>query len=200
MNDHARSIENLTTILDTVGDLVAAITPEQWSASTPCPEWNVRQLVDHLVLGHRLFTGILRGAAVPTPGALDPASRDVLGDDPADAYHTATENLLTAFRQPGTLERIVQVPVGAVPGIAAVHLRAVEELVHGWDLAHATGRIVRFPDEIVHREMAFTCAKLADVPPGRSPFAPPQPAPEHATPLDRLAALLGRPISTRAGS
>lgn len=124
----------------------------------------------------------------------------VLGDDPAGTYRVAAGDLLTAFRQPGALERILQVPVGAVPGIAAVHLRAVEELVHGWDLARATSQAVRFPDGIVQRELEFTRVKLADVPPGRALFAPPQPAPDHASPLYRLAALLGRPLSTRAGS
>ena len=165
MNDHEQSIDDLATILDTVGDLVAAITPEQWSVSTPCPEWNVRQLVNHMVLGHHLFTGILRGDAVPTPDALDPAFRDMLGDNPTDTYRADTGNLLTAFRQPGALERTLQVPVGAVPGIAAVHLRAVEELVHGWDLARATGQAVRFPERIIQREMEFTRITQTTAPP-----------------------------------
>jgi uncharacterized protein (TIGR03086 family) len=192
VNDHATAIDDLDTVLRTVGDLVATVPAERWEAPTPCPDWNVRELVDHLVLGHHLFTGILRGTAVVTPDALDPASRDVLGDHPAGAYRAATDDLLAAFRQPGVLERVIEVPFGAVPGIVAVHLRAVEELVHAWDIARATGRTVRFPDDIVERELGFTLAELADVPPDRSPFAPAQRVPDHAPALDRLVALVGR--------
>nr|WP_235619150.1 hypothetical protein [Embleya scabrispora] len=88
----------------------------------------------------------------------------------------------------------MQVPAGVVPGVVAVRLRTVEELVHGWDLARATGRRLRIPDDVVERELAFTRDALADIPTGRAPFAPPRPCPEHAPPLDRLAALLGRSV------
>ncbi|WP_158882933.1 TIGR03086 family metal-binding protein [Amycolatopsis anabasis] len=187
-------VDGLATVLGATGDLVAAVRHDQWSSPTPCPEWTVRELVNHLVLGNRLFTGILRGEAAVPPGALDPKVRDALGDDPAATYRRAAAELLGAFRQPGVLERVFEVPVGPVPGIAAVHLRAVEELVHGWDLAQATGQQPRFPDDLVEQGLEFTRGKLADVPPDRSPFAPPRPVPGHASPLDRLAALLGRAI------
>ncbi|PSK90980.1 uncharacterized protein (TIGR03086 family) [Murinocardiopsis flavida] len=188
-------IEDLTEVLATVADLVAGVRHDQWRDTTPCPEWEVRDLVNHMVIGHRLFTGILRGEAAAAPGALDPKADDMLGDDPGAAYRGATEELLAAFRRPGVLEQVFRVPAGDVPGVAAVHLRAVEDLVHGWDLARATGRKPRFPDEIVERELEFTRAKLADVPPEQAPFAPPQPVPDHAPPLDRLAALLGRRVT-----
>lgn len=194
MSDHTTSIDGLATVLGTVGELVDSVEPGQWNASTPCPAWTVRDLVGHLVLGHHLFTGLLRGEATTAPGSLDPASGDVLGDAPVAAYRAAGDGLLTAFRQPGAMERIVRAPAGDVPGVVAVHLRVVEELVHGWDLARATGRTVRFPDEIVEPALGFTRSALADLPTDRSPFAPPQPVPEHARPLDRLAALLGRTV------
>ena len=194
MTDSRAPVDDLATILGVVGDLVAAVRPDQWDAPTPCPEWHVRELVAHLVIGHDLFTGILRGEAAVGPGGLDPKNRDVLGDDPAGAYRRATAGLLAAFRRPGALERIVEVPAGAVPGIAAVHLRAVEELVHGWDLARAIGGQVRFPEGIVERELEFSRGKLAELPPDRRPFGPPQPVPDDAPPLDRLVALLGRSV------
>lgn len=191
-------LDDLGTVLDTVTGLVAAVRQDQWRAPTPCPGWSVRDLVNHMVLGNRLFAGILRGDAAVTPGALDPAAGDALGDDPAEAYRGAAEDVLAAFRLPGVLEGVFRVPVGPVPGIAAAHLRAVEELVHGWDLARATGEQVRFPGGVVERQIAFTRDKLGDVPPDRSPFAPPQPVPAHAAPLDRLAALLGHSVATAA--
>ena len=185
-------LDDLAAVLRIAGELVGDLRHDQWNAPTPCPEWDVRALVGHMVLGHRLFAGILRGEATVTAGALDPGPADALGEDPAGAYRDAAGSLLAAFGQPGVLGRTFEVPVGPVPGIVAVHLRIVEELVHGWDLAQAIGGQPRFPDDVVERAVEFTRVKLADVPPERSPFAPPRPVSDLAPPIDRLAALLGR--------
>ncbi|MFJ8746775.1 TIGR03086 family metal-binding protein [Embleya sp. NPDC127516] len=188
------NLTDLAVVLRAVGNLVADVPESQWRAPTPCPEWDVRTLVNHLVLGSHLFTAVLRDGTRAAPDALDPTVRDMLGDRPAAAYRNAAENLLSAFAQPGVRTRVFHLPAGVVPGIAAVHLRTVEELVHGWDLARATGRQLRFPEDVVQRELAFTRDRLVDVAPDRTPFAPPQPAPDNAPILDRLAALLGRPV------
>lgn len=180
-------VDDLAAVLDSACELVAGVS--RWDAPTPCPEWTVRELVNHLVLGHRLFTAVLRGKP---GGALDPHASDALDDDPVAAYREAVAGLLAAFRQPGVLEQVFEVPAGTVPGIAAAHLRIVEELVHGWDLARATGQEPKFEDAVVEREIAFSAAKLADLPAERNPFAPPVPVAEDAPPLDRLVALLGR--------
>lgn len=97
--------EDLAAVLNSVSELIAGAEDEQWSAPTPCPEWNVRLLVNHMVLGHRLFTGILRGTTTVSPGALDPSTDDALGNNPADAYRRAADDVLTAFVQPGVLAR-----------------------------------------------------------------------------------------------
>ena len=100
--------------------------------------------------------------------------------------------MVAAFRAPGALDRPVTVPFGTVPGEAALHLRIVEVLTHGWDLARATGRTVSFPDDVVEQEIAFSRRALPMIPPERAPFAPSRPVPADAAPLDRLVALLGR--------
>ncbi|NKZ03602.1 TIGR03086 family metal-binding protein [Actinomadura latina] len=187
-------VQDLATVLAVAGDLVAGVRPGQWDDPTPCTDWNVRQLVGHVVFGDRMFAAILRGEAPPPPSALGPQDTGVLGDDPVKAQRTAAQDLLTALSRPGVLEQIVQVPVGPVPGVAAAHIRAVEAVVHGWDLAQATGQEPRFPDDIVRQVLEFSRAKLADIPPGRTPFGPPQPAPADAPPIVELAALLGRPV------
>ncbi|MDA3626919.1 TIGR03086 family metal-binding protein [Saccharopolyspora sp. WRP15-2] len=188
----ASPIDDLALVLTATGELVAGVQRDQWDAATPCTDWNVRELVSHMVIGHRLFNGILRGEVALAPGALDPTNSDVLGNDPAAAYRSAAEGLLAAFRRPGVLDQRFRVPAGDVPGIAAVHLRAVEELVHGWDLARATNQKPRYADEVVERQLDFTKSALPEIPPDRSPFAPPREVPETAPPLEKLAALLGR--------
>ena len=169
--------------------LITAVRADQWTASTPCTEWNVRQLVNHVVRGNRLFASALRGE--PSPPA-EPS--DILGDDAVAAYRAASAEMLQALGQPGVMERMVTVPFGTVPVPVAVHLRNTELLVHGWDLARATRQPTRFPEELAEQELHFSRGALGQIPPGRTPFGPSQPAPEDAPAIDRLAALLGRQV------
>ena len=186
-------IDRLAVVLGCAEPLVAAVRRDQWSAPTPCVQWKVRHLVNHLVGGNFLFARILRGEQ-PLAGTL--GGGDQLGDDPVAAYREAAAAVLAAFRQPGVLERVFTVPVGSVPGTVALHLRTTEVLVHGWDLACATGHGVSFPDDIVEQELEFTQATLPQIPSNRKLFGPPRSAPDDAPAIDRLAALLGRAVTT----
>ena len=184
------TVEQLESVHATMRPLVAAIGSDQWSAPTPCGDWDVRGLLAHVVGGNRVFAAALRG--VPLAEARRALSGDPLGPDPAAAYGQAAEEIAAAFREPGALERPATVPFGTVPGAVALHLRIVEALVHGWDLARATGRTVSYPDDVVEQEIAFSREFLPRVPPGRQPFGQSRPVADDAPPLDRLVALLGR--------
>ncbi|MEV4639778.1 TIGR03086 family metal-binding protein [Actinoplanes sp. NPDC049548] len=175
----------LADAADRMGRLVAAVPADQWSSPTPCADWNVRDLVAHVVTGTARFTAAITGA----PQAPPPDSADLPG-----AFARNSAALVSAFGTPGALEKIVDVPFGRVPGAVALHLQLTEMLVHGWDLARATGRRPDFPDDLAAQELAFTVQALSSVPPERSPFAPPQPIPDTAPALDRLAAMLGRSV------
>jgi uncharacterized protein (TIGR03086 family) len=159
----------------------------RWADPTPCPGWTVRDLVSHLVAGNALFAAAF---GRPDPDDLD-AGADLLA-----AYRSSAAALLEAVGQPGALDQIVTVPFGTVPGAVALHLRITEVLVHGWDLARATGQLVAFSEDVAAQELAFSQAKLSDIPPGRRPFAPPQPVADDAPAIDRLAACLGRDVSS----
>lgn len=194
----AAPADRLARALEATGALIAAIQNDQWSNATPCSEWNVRTLVNHLVFGNRMFAGILRGEPPPPLGDL-PRLRDIdqLGHDPVGAYHEAGAELQAAFSQPAVLERTFQAPIGLVPGAVLLHLRITELLVHGWDLAHATGQPARLPDDLAEEELAFARSPRApDVPRSGHPFGPAQSIPDDAAAIDRLAAYLGRPIPT----
>lgn len=193
-------IAQLARALDAAGEVVAGVAPEEWPAPTPCLGWTVRDVANHLVGGNDLFARILAGEQLPAREELVAAGRtDRLGDDPLGAYRASARELLAAFRGEGVLEQTFSVPVGAVPGIAALHLRIVEALVHGWDIARATGRPVRFPEELAEAALEFTRRTLPAVPaapPGKGPFGPPRPVADDAPAIDRLAALLGRTVTT----
>ncbi|MFG3252498.1 TIGR03086 family metal-binding protein [Streptomyces sp. NPDC048172] len=176
-------VKSLTEVVDTVAYMVEAVDGERWNAPTPCSEWNVRQLVDHLMAGQHTFA-VVMGSEPPVPAS------------DGKAFRASAAALVTAFEAPGALERTVQAPVGEVPGLVALRLQTVEHLVHGWDLARATGQKALFDEATVERETEFARGLLEQVPSGPgAPFAPSRTAPDGAPAIDRLAALLGRDVS-----
>jgi uncharacterized protein (TIGR03086 family) len=181
--------EQLAAAAEVTRQVIDAIGDGQWSLPTPCDGWTVRDLAEHVVAGNDIFTAALHGQ--PTASG-PPAERS---GDLASQYRRSIQELLQASRQPGTLERVVSVPFGTVPGAVALHLRITELLVHGWDLARATGQAVAFPEDASEQELAFSRQALKDVPPGRRPFAPPEPVAGDAPAIDRLAACLGRQVT-----
>jgi uncharacterized protein (TIGR03086 family) len=192
MPDTPTPVDQLARLVQGFEQLIAAVRADQWTGATPCTDWNVRNLVNHVVRGNRLFAAVLRGEQPPPP---EPA--DVLGEDPLAAYRAAAAELLEAFGQPGAMERVVTVPFGTVPGSVALHLRKTELLVHGWDLARATGQPTgfSFPEDVAEQELQFSRAAIGQIPPGRTPFGPPQAVADDAPAIDRLAALLGRQVN-----
>jgi uncharacterized protein (TIGR03086 family) len=188
----ARTGERLTA-------LVGGIAEQQWADPTPCAEWDVAALVRHLVIGNRLFAGVL---------AARPVSPQVLQEElgshgptllPGDVEGSVAE-LVEAFGRPEVLARPVAIPVGTVPGAVAADIRVVENVVHGWDLATATGQQPSYDDADVEAALAFSRRAMDIVPEGRRPFADPVDVAEDAPVLDRLVALLGRRPDGRARS
>jgi len=188
-------VDALTRALTATGQIVAGIRDNQWSTPTGCPDWTVRDLLNHLVGGNLAFAAILTGQTPPDRGA------DHLGDDPASAYRRSGQALQEAFAQPGVLDEVFTVPIGPVPGAVALHLRITEILVHGWDLARATGQpTTGLPEDLAEYELEFSRGKLDDIPAGQRPFAPPQPVAATAPAIDRLVACLGRPAAPSAAT
>lgn len=181
-----RALDRAMTLYKT---LVDGVGPEDWDRPTPCPEWTVRDLVRHVATGNRqLATALCDSAKGPAE-----ASPDAV-EDPAKDFAASVQPLLDALAAPGALQRTVTVPFGTVPVAVAVHLRTTEAVVHGWDLARATGQALDVPEDLAETELAFSRAALAALPPGRSPFAPSQPVTGDAPGVDRLAGLLGRRV------
>lgn len=172
------TVDQLADALERTGRLIVGIRDDQWHDPTPCSEWDVRAVVDHLIKGNATLVGAL--------GA---------GDGETADYQEVAARLLEAFRQPGALDRMVTVSAGTVPAAFALHLRLTEQLVHGWDIARATGQKTDFPEELAEEEFRFSERAVAQLPPDRKPFKPSRPAPENASTIDRLAALLGRDIT-----
>jgi uncharacterized protein (TIGR03086 family) len=169
--------------------VVAGIGPSQWTAATPCTELDVRGVLNHLVSGNMLFAAIVRGEPLPDRGA------DHLGSHPQAAFQQAAEELRDALAAPGVLESSYTAPFGTAPGTVLAHVRIVELLTHGWDLARATGQPAAFPDDVAGRALAAAKQQLTSRPQGPgAPFAAEVPVAQDAPAIDRLAGFLGRPV------
>jgi uncharacterized protein (TIGR03086 family) len=175
--------------LDETARLVDGVRPDQMGLPTPCSEWDVRTLIAHLVGGNVRFLDVAEGKPRPERTSV---SSDVLGDDPAGAYRRSAEALKQAWRDPSRLDQQCELPVGVMPGRAALNLHLVETVAHAWDLAKATGQQPAFDPDVVQAAAQFARSTLPEDRPPGMPFAPPVPVPDDLSELDRLAAYLGR--------
>lgn len=187
------NIEQLEVAARVAGEVIETLSDHDWELPTPCENWNVRDIIQHLIAGNEIFAAALLGG----PGTLKQTTKD--SGDLFTQYQRSVQELLQAFSQPGALERTVSVPFGAIPGALALHLRITELLVHGWDLARATGCEVVFPEDIAETELVFSRNLLKSVPPGHAPFGSPQPVADDAPAINRLVALLGRNVADSLG-
>jgi uncharacterized protein (TIGR03086 family) len=163
---------------------------DQWTEATPCPDWDVHALVEHLVTGNERFVVRLGGGQPGKPTDRSAAT----SQDLVDAYERTAAEVLVAFDQPGARQNVSQWPIGALRGDDVLGLKITETLVHGWDLQQALGTPIDFDPTTIAEAHAWSEPMLARIPEGRNPFGTPQPCPDDAAPLDRLAALLGRQV------
>jgi uncharacterized protein (TIGR03086 family) len=178
---------------EAVAALLASVTPEQLGAATPCADWDVRGLLNHIVGGAHLFAAAFTGQA-PAGGGHDAPAADLIGDDPLGAWQRAAEAFAAGIDAPGALEQMVPMPWGPTPGAVVFEILKFDVLVHAWDLARATGQAFEPPAEFV--EAALETARGLIAPEMRNgvSFAAEVAAPADATPMERLAAFTGRAV------
>lgn len=135
---YRRTIESWTDRILTVG-------PEQWGAVTPCLEWDVRALVNHVV-GEDLWTEpLVRGATIQEVG--DRFDGDLLGSDPRETALDSAERASRAVAEALPRSEKVHLSYGDEDLEEYVFQLAADHLIHGWDLAVATdGDAVLDPD------------------------------------------------------
>jgi uncharacterized protein (TIGR03086 family) len=158
-------------------------------APTPCTDWTVRQVVNHLIGMNRVFAALLAGE--PPPPRPSPDDVEV---DPVGAFRDSAVALQAGFGRPGVLESSYQGPLGSATGAERLQIRIYDLLAHGWDLAQATGQPADLPDDLAEESLAFARSQLTEqARPGR--FGPAQIVAEQAPAIERLVAFLGRPVN-----
>ena len=180
----------LSRALDQTGAIIARVRPEQATMPTPCPAWDVRALVNHVVQDLRQFTAAASGQE------WDQDDSDVVGDDWDGAFQEAADSLLAGWRREGALDRTVKLPFGEVPATWQVDQQITDMAVHGWDVARATGQPTDLDPELGQLALDWGSENLkpqfrGDEATGHA-FGIEVPVDDDAPLYDRLAGFFGR--------
>ena len=116
---------------------IRAVDPGQWGDSTPCSEWDVRALVNHVVNEMLWVPPLIEGATIAEVG--DRFDGDVLGSDPVASWTSAAQAASAALHADGALERTVHLSFGDTPADEYVWQLIPDLTVHAWDLARGVG-------------------------------------------------------------
>ncbi|MBV9410027.1 MAG: TIGR03086 family protein [Acidimicrobiia bacterium] len=175
--------------LEHTGRYVAGVKDGQWHDSTPDDEWDVRTLVNHVVSGNFWVAPLVGGKTIEEVG--DRYDGDVLGDDPSATYQQSANEAAAAFNAQGAMQAPCAVSYGPVPGEVYAGHRFIDVLIHGWDLAKATGQDTALPADLV--EACFEVIEpQRDLLEGSGMFGSEQQVPDNADRQTQLLAELGR--------
>jgi uncharacterized protein (TIGR03086 family) len=183
-----RPIYLLTRTSDAFMLRLALVQPHQWIAPTPCTEWDVLALVNHVVGANRRYTMLLHGAAVDEVEATRTA--DHLRDDSASSFAATAAELRAAFCEPGALTRSTHHATGERTGAQLLAMRVLDIAVHTWDLARSIGADEALDADAV--AFALTLRDTVEAGRARGSFAPATETSAGASPQARLLHLCGR--------
>lgn len=188
-DDTMGPLEQLDELEPILGKVASGITPPDLEAPTPCENFAVRGVLGHMIGGATQFAAAFRGEASP-----DVPANVADGPDVVARAASALGGLMGAIRSPGALDRTVETPFGPMPGEAFARLVVLDGLVHGWDLATATGQAYEPSDSLVAAVDAFARQAIAPAMRDGDTFADVVEPRSGATPIERLAAFTGRSI------
>ena len=175
-------------------DVVDGIKPVDLSRPTPCSEWTLGALLAHMTVQHQGFAAASAGrGADPEVWRVGAPSPDPVAD-----YVMAAELVIAAFAEPGVMDRGFAIPE-IMPGMEfpapqAISFHFIDYVVHGWDVARALGQACELDADLVQAAVPVAEA----VPEGErrqrpgAAFRPGLAAPDGASPMDRILAMLGR--------
>jgi uncharacterized protein (TIGR03086 family) len=182
-------LELLVVANDEFARRLQLVEPGDWRRPTPCFEWDVRALVNHVVGANVRYQLLLHGA--PTEQVEATRTVDHLGDDALASFIATADGVVACFREVGALEGVAHHATGDRTGRALLSMRILDAAIHGWDLSRAIRADEALDDDVV----AFLLAYTADLDVGsqQRAFAPADAeAPRNAPPRAQLLYRLGR--------
>ncbi|HEY6470697.1 MAG TPA: TIGR03086 family metal-binding protein [Candidatus Dormibacteraeota bacterium] len=186
----ASPLEVLRWACTSTRSIVDNVPRDELDATTPCGDWKVSDLIDHIV-GAADFFGDLAERGESPEDREWPTPTD---GDYAKVFAEQASRLLRAFATPEAMERVMELPTGPSPGSLVIQVATGEIFVHGWDLARATGQAMPHDPGVaealwVSPWPALSAAVRAEHP---SVFAPEVEVAAVRPAIDRLVAFLGR--------
>ena len=177
-----RSVEGFGARVGQIGD-------DQWEGDTPDTEWNVRDLVSHVLSENLWAPPLFAGSTIGEVG--DRFDGDVLGTDPHGSWRAASVDALEAADEPGAMDRTVHLSFGDFPGREYLGQLTADHTIHAWDLARSIDADDRLDPELVEFVYNFM-APQAEQWAAAGVFAPQVDLPADADPQSKLLALSGR--------
>jgi uncharacterized protein (TIGR03086 family) len=177
----ARAVAGFGRQVHTVGDA-------QWSDPTPCTDWDVRMLIQHVTVEQLWAPPLLGGLTVAEVG--DRFDGDVLGADPVGAWDAAAARSCESFAA-AVDGAMVELSRGTTPLAEYLWEMTTDALIHSWDLARGIGGDETLDAElveVVYERTEPVAAHLHET----GLFAPPVPVAADAPLPVRLLALFGR--------
>jgi uncharacterized protein (TIGR03086 family) len=171
------------------GERVHAVRDDVWNDPTPDTAWDVRELVNHLVVEQLWVPPLMAGSTIADVG--DRLDGDQLGDDPRQTWDRAAAAARDAFSAPGALDRIVHLSGGDTPAADYLRDMTMDLVVHTWDLARALHVDERLPPDLVdwvYRRYEPQVDTMASW----GVFAPRVSVPDDADQQTKLLAMFGR--------
>jgi uncharacterized protein (TIGR03086 family) len=182
-------IDNLDHSYERLGKLVASLDRSAMTAPTPCPDWDVRALLNHVLGAGRMFTLVNAGRKV------GPDAGDLVSDDAIAAVATMRKDNVSSWNAPGGLDGDRTYPFGTFPAPAALLVNLTEVVVHAWDLARATDQDATIDPTMATTLWRFWSAVPLDEARASGAFGPVVATPEDAPAAQRLLGYLGRTAS-----
>ncbi|CAJ59035.1 hypothetical protein FRAAL0359 [Frankia alni ACN14a] len=193
--------EWLDWALDIFDTQVRAVPPGSWAAPTPCGQWDVRALVNHLTVEHLWVPPLLAGLTRGDIGTR--FDGDQLGDDPGARWTVTARRSRDAWDRPDAWASLPMLSFGPTPADEYAFQLTADLLLHGWDLARAIDLSGRLPGDTTsartvgnNRELVHwvhdSLRRQIDAWRVVGIFATPVPVPDDADEWTRLIALTGR--------
>lgn len=181
-------VELLTGVLSKTGDLIEGVDADQLGLTTPCDDYDVETLINHIVGWLLLFEANCHGRTYDGD-----AANHRCGTDPAAEFRAAAAGIVAGWEKYGFEREVAVTGDNKLPAESVFNMTVMEYLTHGWDLAVATAQPIPFTDQ----EAAETLTRAeATLPPEyrgeHMPFGEIVPTSQCASAVDRLVAFLGR--------
>ncbi|MFG3173036.1 TIGR03086 family metal-binding protein [Streptomyces sp. NPDC048200] len=175
-----------------VARLAEGVTDAHLDGATPCPDYAVHHLLGHLTGLAVAFRDAARKDLGATTDTAPDSALPEIGPDWREALPNALDELADAWRDPAAWTGTTRAGGVTLPGPVAGAVVADELVVHGWDLARATGQEYAPDEAALQAAHGFLAAVAEDPTGGGGIFGPVVPVPDDTPLLDRAIGLSGR--------